>query len=242
MISVFASLFYPICRYGSTIEGLRTIRGLPDDELRAFYQTAYQGLNIDRILGKGTGDEGDVSGYTHTMPLLDILKAHQGPVWVASNSPMIHVKAVLSRVGLSSYPFAGLITPDNQSGFPTKTNPTYWAPILKAHPPDSHQLILLDDSDVNLSAAAKLKIKGIKVGYGKKGAQPIDRALAACLGAIAGPREMPFWMFDDIAYLVAKNAVDAKSINPKVASQLETELKALRYVDHFWCKIEMHSN
>ena len=207
-------------QYGSTIEGLRATRGLDEPALAAFYQHVYHNLPLDRLLPSSSF--GDASGYQHTIPLRRLLQAHKGPIYIVSNSPSHHVQAVLAHLGLASFPWAGLLTPDTLPHYPTKTNPSFWSPILQAHPPSTSTLILLDDSDANLHAARALGIRGIKVNGGV-GGFPLDRALAASMGAID-----PSWRFDDVAYIRAKNAVDAKSFHPPTLARLEAELGALR--------------
>ncbi len=178
-------------------------------------------------------------GYAHRMPLRALLSAHRGPVWVASNSPAFHVRAVLRYLGLAGFPFAGVLTPDccgggrrrgggGGSSYPTKTDPRFWEPLLKQQKRQEKgqqgegEVVLLDDSDANLAAAAALGMRGVKVGTnGRGGGLPLDRALAAALGATgAAP-------FDDVAYIEAKNAVDARSFCGPTARRLGAELAAL---------------
>lgn len=177
----------------------------------------------------GADGDGDVLGYAHRMPLRELLAAHAGPVWVASNSPSFHVHAVLRHLGLATFPFMGVLTPDSggrKGGgqpYPTKMDPRFWEPLLKQHGGNrgaAGGMVLLDDSDANLAAAAQLGMRGVKVN-GRDGL-PLDRALAASLGAIdAAP-------FDDVAYIRAKNAVDARSFCAPTARRLGKELAALR--------------
>ncbi|TFJ84167.1 hypothetical protein NSK_004639 [Nannochloropsis salina CCMP1776] len=237
-------------QYGSTIQGLKMSRNLSDDDIAAFYNTAYQNLPLHRLLPppRTSSLDADVFGYQHRLPLAALLHAHRGPVWIVSNSPRAHVQRVLAHIGLASFPWAGMLTPDSLPGYPTKTDPSFYVPILHRYrspppsalpsappsalpsAPPSLRLVLLDDSPVNLRAAQALGIRGIKVQNegGKEGGEedsfPLDRALAAAMDAID-----PSWRFDEVEYLRAKNRADARSFHPGTLSRLQEELKALRH-------------
>jgi len=200
--------------------------------------------------GKGATnrDDGDQarSGYDHgralqrRRALADFLKsvADVHPVYLASNSPKCHIIRAVNSLGLGDVDFAGMLSPDmnhaTRSGsedrstpFPTKASPReYYKRIMERHPTESNRIVLLDDSLHNIRKAESVGIKGIHVnGSGRT----LEEGLAQALGHILPSKSSDDaacggYTFSDADYLLAKNRVDAQSINPFVWEQLAQEL------------------
>ncbi|CBJ25487.1 conserved unknown protein [Ectocarpus siliculosus] len=189
-----------------------------------------------RGLSAGDSGDGDATGYQHRANARQIVSSHRGPVFVASNSPLPHVRRVLEGVGLGNVRFAGFLTPDTR-GWLTKSSPEFYDPILqhasvKEGGTARQDIWLLDDSAVNLEVASRLGFGTLLVngdassgGQGAgNGALSLERALACFVGAIPHPRD---WQFSDSKYLRSKNAVDRVSRSKEVWVRLEEEVLAL---------------
>ena len=106
-------------------------------------------------------------------------------IYLASNSPRAHVKRIIKAMGLHSFPFAGIVTPDDPyhhqqqqqqqqhdnedstitAVYPTKASPKeFFKPILDKHDSSSHSYVFMDDSMYNLQTAKDANI-GIDTTY-----------------------------------------------------------------------------
>eukprot|EP00903_Cladosiphon_okamuranus_P008819 g8446.t1 len=220
-------------RYGSTVWGLQKEGRLSEDQIAGYYQEVFASVSVDGLNDGGLDHDGDMTGYQHRANAALMIRAHRGPVFVASNSPLPHVRRVLEGVGLGDVPFAGILTPDTR-GWLTKSSPEFYDTILehdsvKGRGVEHGDLWLLDDSVVNLEVASRIGFRTVLVtgdaagGVGG-GALPLERALACFVGAIPHPDE---WLFSDSEYLRSKNAVDKVSRSKDVWKRLEEEVLAL---------------
>ncbi|CAM9734807.1 unnamed protein product [Pylaiella littoralis] len=226
-------------RHGSTVWGLQQEGRLSEDQVARYYEEVFSSVSV-RDLDTGGSDGGDsgggdATGYQHRANAAQMIRGHRGPVFVASNSPLSHVRRVLDGVGLGNASFAGVLTPDTR-GWLTKSSPEFYDPILEhdsvggagVGPGD---LWLLDDSAANLEVASRLGFRTLLVdgdartgAVAREGGLPLERALACFVGAIPHPDE---WQFSDSKYLRSKNAVDAIARSKEVWKRLETEVLAL---------------
>ena len=235
--------------------------------LERYYNEVYDGIDMGGLLshaaarrdgntnsngnGNSNGEqsldsENSNTGYSHIQAgrrkrqLAAILKSMPYPIYFASNSPKNHVLKVLTNLGLSDVPHAGIVTPDTvdrEDGndgepYPTESSPRlFYKSILEEHP--GAEITLLDDSAANIRKAARVNIVGIQVTSDV----PLEMALAASLGHIesnivdqpskrGGRRKGEGqYQFSDVGYLRAKNSVDALSINNNVWQRLADELR-----------------
>ncbi|CAM9611275.1 unnamed protein product, partial [Phaeothamnion confervicola] len=234
-------------RYGSTLRGLEQERLIDDAQRLQFYRQVYYNVDLSRLRRSGslnacTGGaadasvtgSGDGTGYRHAVDWSALLRAWAGAKYLASNSPRCHVERVVAALGLADVPWDGVLCPDNRGGL-TKSDPEFYLPLLEAHPltpPRSqassetlpaHRIFLVDDSAHNCAVAAAAGMEAVRVSP----AFPVDRALAALVGAIPMP---DLWTFSEADYLRAKNQVDEASRNPAVWAALEEQVCACGYL------------
>lgn len=124
-----------------------------------------------------------------------------------------------TALGLRSFQWAGIITPDS-NGYATKGDASFWGGLIESYP--GHQIWLADDSSVNLKVAEALGIKGITVG-GASGVT-IQNAVCTFMGIIPEHR---LWSFDPVKYIRSKNNVDRISFCPAVKHSLQTAVESL---------------
>lgn len=164
-----------------------------------------------------------VPGYHHETRLLDLVSRVKAPVYLASNSPSSHVYKVLAALGMTTFGWAGIITPDT-SGFLTKGDALFWSGLLAIYPKEGgHSIWLADDSRANLKVAASVGIRGLPVG-GEGGAATVQNAVCTFMGLIPSPTD---WSFDPIKYIQSKNVVDRVSLCSAVKHALKTALESL---------------
>jgi FMN phosphatase YigB (HAD superfamily) len=91
------------------------LHGAPRETLSQYYSEAYEDLDMSRLL-KFSKPESDRTGYTLTFASLALRKLSHlhDTLYVASNSPLFHVKRVLARLGIQNLPVAGVLTPDTR--------------------------------------------------------------------------------------------------------------------------------
>lgn len=86
-------------RLGSTIRGLCE-NGASKDAFLDYYNEAYAGLDMS-LLRKYSSTSSQSTGYSVDVGFaLKTLRKFRCPIVIASNSPVYHVKRVLSRLGL----------------------------------------------------------------------------------------------------------------------------------------------
>ena len=124
-----------------------------------------------------------------------------------------------TALGLRSFQWAGIITPDS-NGYATKGDSSFWGGLIESYP--GHEIWLADDSSVNLQVAEALGIKGITVG-GASGVT-IQNAVCTFMGIIPEHR---LWSFDPVKYIRSKNNVDRVSFCPAVKHSLKTAVESL---------------
>lgn len=102
-------------QFGSVLEGLIHQRGLDPSIRKVFYSRVYSDTNMMR-LKTYSQPRHDSSGYSlqHNV-LRSLFKFKDHSIILASNSPRFHVERVLRRLGLSTLPVEGVLTPGNPS-------------------------------------------------------------------------------------------------------------------------------
>ncbi|CAB1121115.1 unnamed protein product [Ectocarpus sp. CCAP 1310/34] len=163
-------------RHGSTVWGLQQEGRLTQHQVERYYQEVFSSVSV-RGLNAGDSGDGDATGYQHRANARQIVCSHRGPVFVASNSPLPHVRRVLEGVGLGNVRFAGFLTPDTR-GWLTKSSPEFYDPILehasvKEGGTARQDIWLLDDSAVNLEVSDGLST-GYRLGPARGGGVEID--------------------------------------------------------------------
>lgn len=210
-----------IFRYGSTIQAAQDQKLISSQDVIAFYEYVYRGLDVPFLIRKtaqtGAAGFGDGSGYHHKAPFIDFLRNYKGIKYIASNSPSFHIHYVLACLGLADVKFDGYLTPDVFPNYVTKIKDAYWKPLLDRFPVDKYQISFIDDSATNIAKAQSLGIKGIHVVDDFA----TERGIALALGAVHDPAE---WRFDDVKYIEDKNLVDAQAMSPQVLEDLEKRL------------------
>jgi len=218
--------------------------------LREYYHQIYHDIDMSCLLpssdnGSGSGSE---TGYNHSASrkrrkvIRDLLEHMPHPIYFASNSPKAHVLKVLSILGLHNVKYEGIITPDtandgyrNNNGdgdgqhlsYPTKFDPQdYFQTLLEWYDPTENELVLIDDSQMNLKKAKTIGIHGILVN--KPEAMNLEEALNSFLGHIESnlltnekrsedeSEQKEIYKFDSVQYLQSKNRVDLAAIHPSV--------------------------
>ena len=199
------------------------------------------------------------TGYTHSsstdyvsysMQLHDLFQTiqrkHNFPmIYLASNSPYSHVSRIIRVMGLDSFPFAGIITPDSSSSkhnksseeavnelYPTKASPhLFFQELLEKHPQDEHSFTFIDDSMHNLQKAKEANI-GFDSNYHIRDDYDLITALKDYIGFLDGDEEeekyvkvtQDTYAFSEEDYLQSKNIVDANSINQETWKRVTFEL------------------
>lgn len=137
------------------------------------------------------------------------------PIVLASNSPVFHVKRVLTRVGLSKLNITAFITPERRLGI-TKLEKEFWKPLFELYPRDKFVCTLLDDNYGNVQLVKTLGMNAIQI----TNKNTFNDALLEFLGMKYNNK----FVFDDNNYLLEKNLIDKKSFNTEVLSLLSTKL------------------
>ena len=221
--------------YGSTEEGLRRTlwknetRDTLSANLQNYYDSVYSGIDVSALLPQSQKTQSTFStGYSHAMAqrrqVRQMLRATPSLLTLASNSPSFHVRKVLQALGLCHVAtMDDLLSPDHVGAsvssllvrdavLPTKVSPVaFFGKLLEA---STESMALVDDSAINLKAAAKF-IKGYRVSDN----QSLLEALAKAWGWLDEAYE-----FSQVDYLTAKNQVDKVSINRNVWNALLTNL------------------
>lgn len=225
-------------QYGSTIRGIAEEITGNNTVFLDYYNEVYPHLDKSRLgkyAGCGSssscGETGSVLEDTNRgYNFFSMQAAHQVlhhlpfPIVIASNSPVFHVKRVLTRIGLANLSVDSFLTPERLGGF-TKTEEGFWKPLLAMYPTDKYQCVLLDDNLLNLQLAKTLGIEGIRVtskpsNDATKGVT-FEEAIAAF---IANPLHPQPFAIDAVQYLKEKNEVDALSFNAEVENKLRMKL------------------
>jgi FMN phosphatase YigB (HAD superfamily) len=150
-------------KYGSTIRGICENGAPKDPTVMDYYNEVYPNLDMSKLRKfsqsldqMSTGYEAEVNEALKSIMKLDC------PVVIASNSPVFHVKRVLSRLGLSKLQVAAYLTPERRGGY-TKTDEKFWYPLLKLFPTSKFRCTLIDDNGMNIKLVRKLGIYGYHI-------------------------------------------------------------------------------
>jgi NADPH:quinone reductase-like Zn-dependent oxidoreductase/FMN phosphatase YigB (HAD superfamily) len=206
--------------YGSTIEGLRRTGLIPNDQLvtimNDFYNDVYETIDVTALLKTNNNDA--ATGYTHkTSTILEHVRCH-----LASNSPRRHVAKVLQALGLCRVQWASILTPDSNSDFPTKANPTdFFGARHLLHSRNNNTCVLVDDSETITTLCSKY-MATIHVNHETT---TLPTALGRAMGWIHADYE-----FSQVKYLRAKNNVDVASFSTRVWDRMLHELHSNSFI------------
>ena len=141
--------------YGSVIRGICEY-GQPRIKFLDYYNDVYPHLDMSLLRKYSSVSSEGNTGYNIAMGgALNSLHRLDCPIVVASNSPVFHVKRVLTRLGLSQLKVAAFITPERRSGF-TKNEPEFWDPLFELYPQDRFLCTLIDDNGLNVDLVREL--------------------------------------------------------------------------------------
>lgn len=204
--------------YGSTIQGLKAAHGLTDGGQEEFYFEVYNGIDYTALLKPH--ENGDQTGFKHASNLRRLLRNANTRIYIASNSPLRHVKKVLAHLGLADIGWAGFLTPDTR-GWLVKTEPPFYDELLAQFPPsEGYQIELIDDSEANLATARSLAMRGTLC----TSQRDLEQSVMSHLGIIPRPSK---WKFDAIRYIKSKNVIDTNSFSENVLSELDQQVQDL---------------
>ena len=222
-------------RYGSTIRGICE-HGQPRAVFRDYYNEVYPGIDMSRLrrysfsgLASGSSTGYGSAGHADLRRCLDALHRVGCPVVVASNSPVFHVKRVLTRLGLATLDVAAYLTPERRGGV-TKNEPAFWDPLFALYPREQYTCCLIDDNGSNVQLVRALGMRALRITPRLR----LPEALVHFLDVLpvhpterngTRPEDEPWFDFDEVAYLRAKNRVDDASFNPQVRARLATALQ-----------------
>jgi len=222
-------------RYGSTIRGICE-HGQPRAVFRDYYNEVYPGIDMSRLrrysfsgLASGSSTGYGTAGHADLRRCLDALHRVGCPVVLASNSPVFHVKRVLTRLGLATLDVAAYLTPERRGGV-TKNEPAFWDPLFALYPREQYTCCLIDDNGSNVQLVRALGMRALRITPRLR----LPEALVHFLDVLpvhpterngTRPEDEPWFDFDEVAYLRAKNRVDDASFNPQVRARLATALQ-----------------
>ena len=142
-------------KYGSTIRGICE-NGEPRIKFLEYYNDVYPHLDMSLLRKYSAVASKGSTGYNVEMgSALRSLHNLDCPIVVASNSPVFHVKRVLTRLGLSKLKVDAFITPERRGGI-TKNEPKFWDPLFELFPKDHFICTLLDDNALNVASVREL--------------------------------------------------------------------------------------
>jgi beta-phosphoglucomutase-like phosphatase (HAD superfamily) len=142
-------------KFGSTIRGICEY-GQPRTKFLDYYNDVYPHLDMSLLRKYSSVSSEGNTGYNIAMGgALNSLHRLDCPIVVASNSPVFHVKRVLTRLGLSKLKISAFITPERRSGL-TKNEPRFWDPLFELYPQDRFLCTLVDDNGLNVKLVREL--------------------------------------------------------------------------------------
>lgn len=142
-------------KYGSTIRGICE-NGEPRIKFLEYYNEVYPNLDMSLLRKYSASASKGSTGYNVEMgSALRSLHNMDCPIVVASNSPVFHVKRVLTRLGLSKLKVEAFITPERRGGI-TKNEAKFWDPLFELFPKDRFLCTLLDDNALNVALVREL--------------------------------------------------------------------------------------
>ena len=224
-------------KWGATVRGVVETTGRSREvTYLEYYNQVYPNLDMSRVRKyhqSGSFSTAPSSGYSHGKSnlqkrrVLQALRHVKQPIVIASNSPIPHVKRVLTRLGLADLEVAAFITPEQRGGI-IKTEAAFWDSLFQLFPKDTHTCTLVDDNALNVALARDLGMEATRITP----TQTLADALLAFLHGVGGGDSCVFY---ETEYLASKNDVDATSISKDVLATLADELprgkKSLSFVD-----------
>jgi len=228
--------------------------------LQEFYKQVYSSIDTTalQLQQLQASSFQDNTGYTHTTTtsysrvtptVLHYLQNSPHPIYIASNSPLFHVKKVLRSLGISDVSiFRGMLTPDSplvqpslegkeedEVCFPTKSQhpKQFYSTLLSKYPTETHDIVLIDDSISSLKGAQNVGIRGIRISSTEEEEEEekndnlqVCTSLEDAITSFISPQEDndKGYTFSQVKYLKSKNVVDAQSINAHVWNTLASEL------------------
>ena len=217
--------------YGSTVRGM-AVTLQSKDVFLDYYNNVYPALDMSRLLkyssisaaGSSTGYHPSIMRRAHQA----LLRIKDCPIVLASNSPVFHVKRVLTRLGLANLNISAFITPERTGGA-MKTEREYWDHLLQLYPTDRYTCTLIDDNAENIALVRTLGMVGLRIDTGRTfsdclidfmvNVSSFDQSSSSSSSAVGVP-----FRFDEVEYLAAKNRVDAESFNGDVWNKLKARL------------------
>lgn len=210
-------------KYGSTIGGIVAL-GKPREIVMDYYNEVYPRINMDKLrkYNMGSISTSDNTGYNSNAHRLhrrslSLLSKLDHKIVIASNSPIFHVKRVLSRLGLAHLPVDSIITPERRNGL-TKKESEFWDVIFDLYPKEQYKCTLIDDNHHNIETVRSLGMNGIHISPKCS----FTDAVTEFMGLVSNG-----FVFDEIKYLTSKNSIDSKAISAAVSSKLKEKLAAL---------------
>ena len=190
-----------------------------EEEIMSSDAPDHLGIEHDKEDLYNANEDRDGTGYSTSSSAFTALKNFDGPIVIASNSPLLHVQRVMTALGLANLSVDMIITPDSDinPNYFTKSSKEYWKIILDRFPMEQYNLFLIDDSKFNLKKAASMGIRGQQVAKNFK----LEEAMAVAVGSILPPIE---WSMNDIKYIDAKNEIDKSSLSKMVLQTLEEKV------------------
>ena len=200
-----------------------------------YYNDVYPSIDMSllrkysMIHGVSSIQTGYSSNTAAMRKCLDSLHDMDCPVVIASNSPVFHVKRVLTRLGLSNLNVAAYLTPERRGGI-TKNEASFWDPLFDLYPKDKYICCLIDDNGLNVQVVRTLGMRALRITPKMR----LPESIVHFLNILPShpterndtkPEDEPWFDFDDAAYLEAKNAVDDQSFSASVRTDLVQALQ-----------------
>ena len=210
-------------KYGSTIGGIVAL-GKPREIVREYYNEVYPNINMDKLRKYNmepisTSDNTGYNSNVHRLHRrsLSLLSKLDHKIVIASNSPIFHVKRVLSRLGLANMPVDSIVTPERRNGL-TKKESEFWDIIFELYPKEQYKCTLIDDNHHNIETVRSLGMNGIHISP--------KYSFTDAITEFMGLSDHNF-IFDDIKYLTSKNSIDTRAVSTSVYNKLKDKLSSL---------------
>lgn len=99
--------------YGSTIRGMQMEGFLKTEEdLHRFYRDVYKLKTVERLLTGKDGAQAKSGYHFKCKNAIDVIRKLPCRKIIASNSPIAHVRTILSCLGAADIPWERIYTPD----------------------------------------------------------------------------------------------------------------------------------
>eukprot|EP01041_Mallomonas_annulata_P008297 gene8297-17058_t len=212
--------------FGATIRGIIE-KGEPQEIIADYYSEAYPYIDMSK-LSKYAKKYNSLTGYSFDSTSLHSLSKLKNKLILASNSPVFHVKRVLTRLGLNNLKFDSYFTPERMNGI-LKSDPKFWNILLKVYPQDKYDLTLIDDNGLNIQIVKGMGLAGIRITPKKS----FSEALLTFLEIFPSCNKyLESFTFEEDSYLKAKNKIEKNTYNKEVFARLGEELIRLSSQTH----------